>query len=93
MVTSGEPRISIALISAAVLGYEILLMALFSIIQWHHFAYMVVSVALLGFGVSGSFLVLTRAVFENKFRRFAVIQACLFGLSSLLCYTDRKSVV
>ena len=86
MVTSGEPRISIALISAAVLGYEILLMALFSIIQWHHFAYMVVSVALLGFGLSGSFLVLTRAVFENKFHRFAVIQACLFGLSSLLCY-------
>jgi len=74
------------LISAAVLGYEILLMALFSLIQWHHFAYLVVSVALLGFGASGSFLVLTRAVFENNFRNFAVIQACLFGASSLLCY-------
>jgi len=86
MILSTYPRISIALISAAVLGYEILLMALFSIIQWHHFAYMVVSVALLGFGVSGSFLVLTRAVFENSFRGFALIQACLFGLSSLLCY-------
>jgi len=47
---------------------------------------MVVSVALLGFGVSGSFLVLTRSVFENSFRNFAVVQACLFGLSSLLCY-------
>ena len=68
------------------LGYEILLMALFSLIQWHHFAYLVVSVALLGFGISGSFLVLTRAVFETRFRGFAVIQACLFGLSSLLCY-------
>ena len=86
MVRHAEPRISVALISAAVLGYEILLMALFSLIQWHHFAYMVVSVALLGFGVSGSFLVLTRAVFENNFRNFAVTQACLFGLSSLLCY-------
>ncbi len=74
------------MISAAVLGYEILLMALFSLIQWHHFAYMVVSVALLGFGASGSFLVLTRAMFEKNFRNFAVIQACLFGLSSLLCY-------
>lgn len=86
MTLNAQPRLSIALISAAVLGYEILLMALFSLIQWHHFAYMVVSVALLGFGVSGSFLVLTRAVFENNFRNFAVIQACLFGLSSLLCY-------
>ena len=86
MATNAQPRFSIALISAAVLGYEILLMALFSLIQWHHFAYMVVSIALLGFGVSGSFLVLTRALFENNFRNFAVIQACLFGLSSLLCF-------
>jgi len=86
VTTNVQPRISIALISAAVLGYEILLMALFSLIQWHHFAYMVVSIALLGFGVSGSFLVLTQALFENNFRNFAVIQACLFGISSLLCY-------
>ena len=86
MRASPQPRLSIALISAAVLGYEILLMVLFSLIQWHHFAYMVVSVALLGFGASGSFLVLTRARFENHFRSFAVVQACLFGVGSLLCY-------
>ena len=46
MTSNAQPRLSIALISAAVLGYEILLMALFSLIQWHHFAYMVVSIAL-----------------------------------------------
>ena len=86
MTSTAQPRLSIALISAAVLGYEILLMALFSLIQWHHFAYLVVSVALLGFGASGSFLVLTRTVFENCFRGFGVVQACLFGLGSLLCY-------
>ena len=86
MVKNAQPGISIALISAAVLGYEILLMALFSLIQWHHFAYMVVSIALLGFGVSGSFLVLTRSVFETNFRNFAAVQACLFGISTLLCY-------
>jgi len=86
VTSNAQPRLSIALISAAVLGYEILLMALFSLIQWHHFAYLVVSVALLGFGASGSFLVLTRTVFENRFRGFGVVQACLFGLGSLLCY-------
>ena len=86
MTTEPQPRISIALISAAVLGYEILLMALFSLIQWHHFAYLVVSVALLGFGASGSFLVLTRDLSANSFRGFAALQAGLFGLGSLLCY-------
>ena len=34
-------------------------MRIFSIIQWHHFAYMMISVALLGFGASGAFLSLT----------------------------------
>lgn len=86
MTADAQPRLSIALISAAVLAYEILLMALFSLIQWHHFAFMVVSVALLGFGASGSFLALTRNLLEDHFRNFAVIQACLFGLGSLLCY-------
>ena len=81
-----QPRIAIALISAAVLAYEVLLMGLFSLVQWHHFAYLVVSVALLGFGVSGSLLVLLHARLSGRFRRFAVIQACLFGIASLLCY-------
>ena len=32
------PLAAIAMLSAAALGYEILVMRLFSIIQWHHFA-------------------------------------------------------
>ena len=79
-----QPRIAIALISAAVLGYEVLLMALFAQIQWHHFAYMVVSVALLGFGISGSLLVFVGERLVNHFRGFAVSQACLFAISSIL---------
>ncbi|MGD2126022.1 MAG: hypothetical protein PVG99_08080 [Desulfobacteraceae bacterium] len=44
--------------SASVLAYEILLMRLLSIGLWHHFAYMVISLALLGFGGAGSLLFL-----------------------------------
>ncbi len=68
------------------LAYEVLLMSLFSLIQWHHFAYLVVSVALLGFGASGSFLVLARKRLEHRFRGFAVLQACGFGIGALLCF-------
>jgi len=50
------PCYSIALLSATALAYEILLTRLFSIIQWHHFAYMIISLALLGYGASGTFL-------------------------------------
>jgi len=34
------PFVAIALLSASALAYEVMLMRLFSIIQWHHFAYM-----------------------------------------------------
>jgi len=47
-------RLALSLVSAAALAYEILLTRLFSIIQWHHFAYMMISVALLGYGAAGT---------------------------------------
>lgn len=49
-------------VSAAVLAHEVVLVRAFSIGLWHHFAYMVISIALLGFGASGTLLaVLVRA--------------------------------
>jgi spermidine synthase len=47
---------ALLLISASVLFYQIILVRAFSIGQWYHFAYMVISIALLGFGASGSLL-------------------------------------
>jgi len=44
------------LVSAGVLAYEVVLVRAFSIGQWYHFAYMVISIALLGFGASGTLL-------------------------------------
>lgn len=50
------------LVSASVLADEVVLVRAFSIGLWHHFAYMVISIALLGFGASGTLLgVLVRA--------------------------------
>ena len=44
------------LLSTAGLSFEITLTRVFSLAQWYHFAFMVVSIALLGFGASGSAL-------------------------------------
>jgi len=48
--------IALVCISASSLAYELTLMRLFSIVQWHHLAYMVISIALLGFAASGTLL-------------------------------------
>lgn len=44
----------------AVIAFQLALMQILSIVQWYHFAYMVISVALLGFGAAGTFLALFR---------------------------------
>lgn len=80
------PCLSIALISAGALAYEILLMRLFSIIQWHHFAYMIISLALLGYGASGTYLSLYRKRLLTYFPQNFVSNILLFGISSLLFY-------
>jgi hypothetical protein len=49
---------SLFLVSAATLTFEINLSRLFSVAQFYHFAFMIVSLALLGFGASGTFLAL-----------------------------------
>jgi len=88
----GPPLFSIALISAAALAYEILLMRLFSIIQWHHFAYMMISLALLGYGASGSFLALSRRWLEGRFLTAYVVNAALFGICAMLCFRLAQAV-
>jgi hypothetical protein len=40
------------------LAYEILLTRIFSISLWYHFAFMIISIAMLGIGASGTILAL-----------------------------------
>ena len=54
------PLIAVGLLSACVLAYEVLLTRLFGIVLWHHFAYMIISAAMLGYGASGTALTLLR---------------------------------
>jgi len=51
--------LSIALLSAAIIAFQLALIQILSIVQWYHFAYMVISMALLGFGAAGSLLAIS----------------------------------
>ena len=76
------PLFAIALLSAAMLSYEVLLMRLFSIIQWHHFAYMIISLALLGYGVSGTFITLFGGALQRRFPLAFIANIALFAVTS-----------
>lgn len=80
----------IALISAAIMFFEILVLRIFSFTIWHHFAFMVISVALLGFSASGVIIgrrpTLVERVEENAaraaagFAATAVLATAVFAL-------------
>ena len=80
------PLYAILLVSASALAYEVLLIRLFSIIQWHHFAYMVISLALLGYGASGTFVALLRRRLLADFPGAFSFNAMLFGLTATVCF-------
>ena len=64
-----NPRIcqllAIGLHSAAIVAFQVALMKLISVVQWHHFAYMIISIAMLGFGAAGALLALFREKLLN----------------------------
>jgi hypothetical protein len=77
---------AVLLVSAAAIAYEILLMRLLSIVQWHHFAYMIISLALLGYGTSGTFIALFRRRLQPRFPTAFGLSALLFAVSMIVCF-------
>jgi spermidine synthase len=74
---------SILLLSAAALGYELLLLRLLSITGWQHFAAMVISLALLGYGASGTLLSLARRRLVARAGPVYLGSCLLFALGSV----------
>lgn len=78
----------IFLISFSVLMFELALTRIFSIMQWNYLAFMVISIAFLGYGASGTFLTVVPSLIKKDkeeelpdlLSRFAL----LYGLSIFL---------
>jgi hypothetical protein len=58
---------------------------LFAIIHWHHLVATAISLALLGYGASGTFLAIAGKRLQTAFAPAFIGNALLFGLSSLVC--------
>ncbi|MBI5182244.1 MAG: hypothetical protein HZA06_04990 [Nitrospirae bacterium] len=79
--------LGISLISASALTLEIFLTRFFSVAQWHHFAFMVVSIALLGYGASGSFLMIFPSILKKDTSRLLYFLSLLLAILILFSYT------
>ena len=70
------------LISAALLGYELLLMRLLTLAYWGHFAALVISIAMLGIAGSGLLLFFCRTRVKVAPEKYFAVSAGLFGLTA-----------
>lgn len=76
--------VSLALLSCALVAFQLVLMQSLSIVQWYHFAYMVISVALLGFGASGTLLSLARDRFLKRAEVLVPLLMIASGMTMML---------
>ena len=83
---------AVALLSASALGYEILLTRLLAIVQWHHFAFLVISIALLGFGASGAFLLVVGHRLRVPAGPFLALAALAFAVAAPACFALAQHV-
>jgi spermidine synthase len=72
---------SVALLSGALIAFQLVLMHILSIVQWYHFASMIISVALLGFGASGTLITFTRAWFLERSHYISSLLMILSGVA------------
>ncbi len=94
--------LSVALLAGSIIAYEITLVRLFSIAQWHHFAHMIISLALLGFGASGTAISLTQRwlmgnqwksdEIERRFHKAYTICGLLYSISVVGCFVLHQYV-
>ena len=74
------------LLSAATLTFETTLTRLFSVAQFYHFAFMVVSLALLGFGASGTTLAIVPRLGRGAPRRTFILLSLACSIAILGAY-------
>jgi len=89
--------IAIALVSAAALAWQLLLMRWLAIAHWHPFAVMIISLALLGHGASGTWLSLwlrgeRRIRLERDFDAAFAMCALLFAASAAVTVVIARAI-
>ena len=71
--------LAVALVAGAVIALQIGVMRIFAVGSWAHFGSMVVSLAMLGFGLASAFMCVRTHWFDEHWRGVAAVTLLLFG--------------
>ncbi|MCP4749112.1 MAG: hypothetical protein GY874_23705 [Desulfobacteraceae bacterium] len=78
--------VCIFVLSGSSLAYEVILVRLLSMTRFYHLTFMVLSLVLLAYGVSGVFLAYLRARVLRRFRAWFCLFSGIFAGGSVVCF-------
>ncbi|MCK5139641.1 MAG: hypothetical protein KAQ85_07360 [Thermodesulfovibrionia bacterium] len=81
---------AIFLISAAALGFQLVLVRALAIGQWHHFSYFVISTALLGFGFGATAATIFSSVKKHYYKTQWLAAICMGAAVPMVFYLSQK---
>jgi len=79
-------KLTIFIISLTILSYEIILTRIFSITQWHNLSSLIISMAMLGFGASGSLILILKKKIDKNLNLVTLILLFAYPVSIISCF-------
>jgi hypothetical protein len=83
---------AITMASASVVGLQLVLMRCLAVARWHHFAYLVISTALLGFGASGTVLTWVGKRLAARFERSMHCLLVALAVAPPICFRAAEAL-
>jgi spermidine synthase len=74
-------KLTIFIISLTILSYEIILTRIFSITQWHNLSSLIISMAMLGFGASGSLIIILKKKIDKNLNLITLLLLFAYPVS------------
>jgi hypothetical protein len=80
-------KTGLLLVSMSALVLEFSLIRVLSVSLWYHFAFMIISIALLGFGISGVAIIISSRINKSEINFFITVASLLYAASILLSFS------
>lgn len=79
-------KFGLLLVSLSALMLEFTLIRVLSVSLWYHFAFMIISIALLGLGISGVTIILSNRINRAEINSFLTITSLLYAVSIIVSF-------
>ena len=85
-IITAKHKFGLLLVSLSTLMLEFTLIRVLSVSLWYHFAFMIISIALLGFGISGVAIVISDKLKKAEINNFLSFTSIAFSISIILSF-------